>query len=55
MASGGELSRIMLAIKGLTSMGRVSTLIFDEVDAGIGAVTAAVVGRKIKTSAKSIR
>ena len=52
VASGGELSRIMLAIKGLTSMGRVSTLIFDEVDAGIGAVTAAVVGRKIKNVSK---
>ncbi|MFZ3073008.1 MAG: DNA repair protein RecN, partial [Thermodesulfobacteriota bacterium] len=52
IASGGELSRIMLAIKGLTSMGKVPTLIFDEVDAGIGAITAAVVGRKIKNVSK---
>jgi DNA repair protein RecN (Recombination protein N) len=48
IASGGELSRIMLALKGiLAGMGAVSTLIFDEVDAGIGGRVAEVVGRKL--------
>lgn len=48
VASGGELSRIMLAVKRLTSVGNVSTLIFDEVDTGVGAPLATVVGRKLK-------
>ncbi|HYA13852.1 MAG TPA: DNA repair protein RecN [Syntrophales bacterium] len=49
IASGGELSRIMLAIKKvLARSGSVGTLIFDEVDSGIGGATAADVGRKLK-------
>jgi len=41
-ASGGELSRTMLAIRIMVTLGDdVETLIFDEVDAGIGGVTAA--------------
>jgi DNA repair protein RecN (Recombination protein N) len=50
IASGGELSRIMLALKNvILSQDIVSTLIFDEVDAGIGGKTADIVGRKLKT------
>ena len=42
IASGGELSRVMLALKAvLPGQDRVGTLIFDEVDSGIGAVTGA--------------
>ncbi len=49
IASGGELSRIMLAIKSLAlAEGAVSTLLFDEVDAGIGGAVAEVVGHKLK-------
>ncbi len=50
IASGGELSRIMLAVKSIFSgEGGVRTLVFDEVDAGIGGGIAEVVGRKLKT------
>jgi DNA repair protein RecN (Recombination protein N) len=49
IASGGELSRIMLALKRIFAEGtRVHTLVFDEVDAGIGGGIAEVVGRKLK-------
>lgn len=49
IASGGELSRIMLAMKGVIAhLGAVPTIIFDEVDAGIGGRTAEVVGRKLR-------
>jgi len=52
IASGGELSRIMLALKRAApdSQG-VATLIFDEVDAGIGGAAASVVGEKLKSVA----
>jgi DNA repair protein RecN (Recombination protein N) len=47
VASGGELSRISLAIQVITSKAAaVPTLIFDEVDAGIGGAVAEIVGRK---------
>jgi len=50
VASGGELSRISLAIQVITSRAAaVPTLIFDEVDAGIGGAVAEVVGTKLKT------
>jgi DNA repair protein RecN (Recombination protein N) len=50
VASGGELSRISLAIQVITSRAAaVPTLIFDEVDAGIGGAVAEVVGRKLRT------
>jgi DNA repair protein RecN (Recombination protein N) len=53
IASGGELSRVMLALKTLEARRRgVATLIFDEVDAGIGGSVAEVVGRKLKQLAK---
>jgi len=50
VASGGELSRISLAVQVITAKAaRVPTLIFDEVDAGIGGGVAEVVGRQLKT------
>ena len=49
IASGGELSRLMLALKALVmTPGVVSTLLFDEVDAGIGGGVAEIVGKKLK-------
>lgn len=49
IASGGELSRIMLAIKTvLSGKDKVDTLIFDEVDAGISGAAANKVGQKLK-------
>jgi len=48
IASGGELSRIMLALKALTAgAGEVPTVIFDEVDAGIGGAVAEAVGKRL--------
>ena len=48
IASGGELSRIMLAFKHIFAREEgISTLIFDEVDSGIGGATAEVVGKKL--------
>jgi DNA repair protein RecN (Recombination protein N) len=48
VASGGELSRVMLALKtALARLDRVPTLIFDEVDAGIGGRIANQVGEKL--------
>ncbi|HWQ69578.1 MAG TPA: DNA repair protein RecN, partial [Patescibacteria group bacterium] len=48
IASGGELSRVMLAIKAiLAASDQIPTLIFDEVDVGIGGGMAAVVGQKL--------
>jgi DNA repair protein RecN (Recombination protein N) len=50
VASGGELSRIGLAVQVITAKSAaVPTLIFDEVDAGIGGAAAEVVGRKLRT------
>ncbi len=49
VASGGEISRIMLAIKSITAAyDKIPTIIFDEIDQGISGKTAAVVGRKLK-------
>ncbi|MCJ7784414.1 MAG: DNA repair protein RecN [Desulfobacterales bacterium] len=49
IASGGELSRIMLAMKRtLAKVGGKQVLIFDEVDSGIGGAMAEVVGKKLK-------
>lgn len=49
IASGGELSRIMLAVKKvLAKTGSVGTLIFDEVDSGIGGAVAEDVGKRLK-------
>lgn len=49
VASGGELSRIGLAIQVITSESQaVPTLIFDEVDSGIGGRVAEIVGRRLR-------
>ncbi len=54
VASGGELSRIMLALKtSLASIDNVDTLIFDEVDTGISGRTAILVGEKLQKISKS--
>lgn len=48
IASGGELSRLMLALKQIHPESDVPTLIFDEVDTGIGGATSALVGEKLQ-------
>ncbi|MCW2994352.1 MAG: recN, partial [Conexibacter sp.] len=48
-ASGGELSRVMLALLGAANDGRNAVLVFDEVDAGIGGHTARAVGEQLRT------
>jgi DNA repair protein RecN (Recombination protein N) len=70
IASGGELSRVMLALKATIESGRVGaaasaarkngdasgeikTMIFDEIDTGIGGSAADAVGRKLKSLARS--
>jgi DNA repair protein RecN (Recombination protein N) len=54
IASGGELSRIMLALRGLTANAAAHrTLVFDEVDAGIGGRAADDVGRKLQRLSRS--
>ncbi|MEA2359155.1 MAG: repair protein RecN [Solirubrobacteraceae bacterium] len=51
-ASGGELSRVMLALMGVASDGSEATLVFDEVDAGIGGHTARAVGAELRALAE---
>ncbi len=47
--SGGEVSRIMLALKSILSeVDQVSTLIFDEIDSGVGARLGEVIAQKLK-------
>lgn len=53
IASGGELSRILLALESVATLdARGQTLVFDEVDAGIGGRVAEVVGRKLRAMAE---
>ena len=48
IASGGELSRFMLALKvNLAHTSQINTLVFDEVDSGVGGATAAAVGERL--------
>ena len=47
-ASGGELSRVMLALMGVAAEAGPATLVFDEVDAGIGGQTARAVGEQLR-------
>ena len=48
IASGGEISRIMLAFKNiLGDLDSIPTMIFDEIDSGISGITASIVGRKL--------
>ena len=54
VASGGELSRVMLAIKSvLADQEETPTLVFDEIDAGISGITAAKVAEKMKYISKN--
>jgi DNA repair protein RecN (Recombination protein N) len=56
IASGGELSRLMLGLKVVLSGGSgVETLIFDEVDSGIGGATAAAVGERLARVAEGVQ
>ena len=52
IASGGELSRIMLALKGILAQSdRVSVLVFDEIDANVGGRLGSIIGNKLRTLA----
>ena len=51
-ASGGELSRVMLALMGVAAEAGPATLVFDEVDAGIGGQTARAVGEQLRELAE---
>ncbi len=54
IASGGELSRIMLAVKTvLSGMDKIDTLIFDEVDAGVSGAAANRIGEKLRQVSKN--
>ena len=56
IASGGELSRFLLALKVcLAKVGDAPTIVFDEVDSGIGGATAAAVGVRLKRLAKDVQ
>lgn len=56
IASGGELARFMLALKVvLARVSSVPTLVFDEVDAGIGGATAAAVGERLARLADDVQ
>jgi len=56
IASGGELSRFLLAIKVcLAEVGTVPTLVFDEVDSGVGGATAAAVGERLDRLAERVQ
>lgn len=56
IASGGELSRFVLALKvALASRGSAPTLIFDEVDSGVGGAVAEAVGLRLAELAKSVQ
>jgi DNA repair protein RecN (Recombination protein N) len=56
IASGGELSRLMLALKVVLSAGStVPTLVFDEVDSGVGGATAASVGERLVRVAELVQ
>jgi DNA repair protein RecN (Recombination protein N) len=54
IASGGELSRVMLALKSIgKERDRLKTLIFDEIDAGIGGKTAESIAQKLRDLART--
>ena len=56
IASGGELSRFMLALKvALMDVRSTPTMIFDEIDTGIGGAAADAVGKRLKTLAKKLQ
>jgi DNA repair protein RecN (Recombination protein N) len=51
-ASGGELSRVMLALMAVAGAGGSPTLVFDEVDSGVGGQTARAVGERLRALGK---
>jgi DNA repair protein RecN (Recombination protein N) len=52
VASGGELSRVLLALKGSLAGGdRVATYVFDEVDSGVGGAVAQAIGLRLRRAA----
>jgi DNA repair protein RecN (Recombination protein N) len=51
-ASGGELSRVMLALSSLSGAVGAATLVFDEIDAGVGGKTARAVGEQLRSLGK---
>ncbi len=53
IASGGELSRLVLALRLATNDDEAGTLVFDEVDAGVGGATALALGKKLADLARS--
>jgi DNA repair protein RecN (Recombination protein N) len=53
VASGGELSRLVLALRLAGGAGEAETLVFDEIDAGVGGVTAIAVGQKLAALAET--
>ena len=56
IASGGELARFMLALKvNLAQSSSVETMIFDEVDAGVGGATAQAVGERLSRLAQGVQ
>lgn len=56
VASGGELSRLMLALKlVLAGQSGIGTLVFDEIDAGVGGATAAAIGERLHRLARSVQ
>jgi DNA repair protein RecN (Recombination protein N) len=52
-ASGGELSRVMLALMTAAGEGGTTTLVFDEVDAGVGGQTARAVAERLRALAST--
>ena len=56
VASGGELSRLMLALKVvLTEQGGLSTIVFDEVDTGVGGAVADAIGQRLAKLSKQVQ
>lgn len=56
VASGGELSRLMLALKVvLAGRSSLTTLVFDEVDSGVGGATASAIGERLQRVAQNIQ
>ena len=56
IASGGELARFMLALKvNLAQSSNIGTMVFDEVDAGVGGATAQAVGERLARLAKNVQ
>lgn len=53
VASGGELSRLMLALRLATRAEGAGTMVFDEIDAGVGGATAIALGRKLADLART--